>query len=122
MAKGIVEHIKYYPDHTYFFLCGDAQPSSSSADGVLPQGPNQTKQQVPWPSCKTVFAYARNPFMSHLASLVRDNNNRVASRTTPVGVKPDIDLALRLGPALHTFDGSTIQAGLDDNLVARFKK
>ena len=122
MPKGTVEHIKYYPDHTYFFLCSDAKPSSSSADGVLPQGPNQTKQQVPWPSYKTVFAYAGSPFMSHLASLVRDNHNRVAPRTTPVGVKPDIDLALRLGPALRTSDGSTIQAGLDDNLVARFKK
>jgi hypothetical protein len=121
MAKGTVEHIKYYPDHTYFFLCGDAQPSSSSADGVLPQGPNQTKQQVPWPSYKTVFAYAGNPFMSHLASLVRDNNNRVAPWTTHVRVKPDIDLALWLGPALRMSDGSTIQAGLDDNLVARFK-
>jgi hypothetical protein len=83
---------------------------------------SQTKQQVPWPSYKTIFAYARNPFMSHLASLVRDNNNRVAPRTTPVGVKPDIDLALRLDPALRTSVGSTIQAGLDDNLVARFKK
>jgi hypothetical protein len=111
MPKGTVEHIKYYPDHTYFFLCSDAQPSSLSADGVLPQGPNQTKQQVPWPCYKIVFAYARNPFMSHLASLVRDNHNIVALRTTPVGVKPDIDLALRLGPALRTSDAPPYRPG-----------
>lgn len=109
MAKGTVEHIKYYPDHTYFFLCSDAQPSSSSSvDGVLPQAEplNQTKQ-VPWPSYTTVFAYAGNPFMSHLASLVRDNRNRVTPSTTPIGNVPDIDLALRLGSAPSTSDGST---------------
>jgi hypothetical protein len=121
MPRGTVEHIKYYPDHTYFFLCSDAQPSSSSAAGALTQGPNQAKQ-VPWPSYKTVFAYAGSPFMTHLASLVRDNSNSVAPRTTPIGVKPNIDLALRLGPSLGTSDGSTIQARSDDNLVARFNK
>ena len=60
--------------------------------------------------------------MTHLASLVRDNSNSVAPRTTPIGVKPNIDLALRLGPSLGTSDGSTIQARSDDNLVARFNK
>jgi hypothetical protein len=45
MPKGTVEHIKYYLDHTYFFLCSDAQSSSSSANGVLPQGSNKTKQR-----------------------------------------------------------------------------
>lgn len=120
MPKGTVEHIKYYPDHTYFFLCSDAQPSSSSTNGVLPQGPNQIKQ-VPWPSYKTIFAYAGNPSMSHLASLLRDNHNSVAP-TTPIGVMPDIDLTLRLGPSLGTSDSSTTQAGSDDNLVAGFNK
>jgi hypothetical protein len=120
--RGLLSTLSIIQTTHIFSLCSDAQPSSSSADGVLPQGPYQTKQQVPLPSYKTIFAYARNPFMSHLASLVRDNHNRVAPRTTPVGVKPDIDLALRLGPTLRTYNGSTIQAGLDDYLVARFKK
>ncbi|KXG19933.1 hypothetical protein SORBI_3010G135700 [Sorghum bicolor] len=103
MPKGTVEHIKYYLDHTYFFLCSDAQ------------------SKVPWPIYKIIFAYAGNPSMLQLACLVRDNHNRIALMTTPIGVKPDIDLALWLCPALHTSDDST-EAGSDDNLVARFNK
>ena len=37
MAKGTVEHIKYYPDHTYDFLCNNPQPK--------PQAPRSAQQE-----------------------------------------------------------------------------
>lgn len=40
MGKGTVEHIKYYPDHTFLFLCNNNPPQPN------PQPPRSTGQQV----------------------------------------------------------------------------
>jgi hypothetical protein len=66
MAKGTVEHIKYYPDHTYTFLCNNSQPSppvsGSSADQILQQQPNKINQ-VPIGNYNPILPYAGAPFI-----------------------------------------------------------
>jgi hypothetical protein len=66
MAKGTVEHIKYYPDHTYTFLCNNSQPSppvsGSSADQILQPQPNKINQ-VPIGNYNLIFPYAGAPFI-----------------------------------------------------------
>jgi len=69
MAKGTVEHIKYYPDHTYDFLCSNPQPKPQaprSAQQAMPQPPNQI-HHVPTNRYDSILPYSGSVVMPELA-------------------------------------------------------
>ena len=69
MAKGTVEHIKYYPDHTYDFLCNNPQPKPQaprSAQQAVPQPPIQI-HQVPTNRYNQILSYSGYVVMSEQA-------------------------------------------------------
>lgn len=101
MAKGTVRHIKYNPDHTMCeLLCTNPQPGPQD-----PRSANRVKK-VPLPSYKTVPAYTGGAFMSNLAGMLPKNPNGVGPLLSPIGMRPNVDLTLRLGPTRSTPDDS----------------
>ncbi|RCV21474.1 hypothetical protein SETIT_4G142400v2 [Setaria italica] len=116
MAKGTVDHIKYFPDHTYDFLCNKPKPKPhvpGSVQQTMPQPPNQI-YQVPTNWFNHIFPYNGNIMMSELARSPQlkgphQHLDKVGSSTTPLSVPPVIDLTLRLGPTPSSISEDSMQ-------------
>lgn len=76
MAKGTVDHVKYYPDHTYIFLCNNPKPKKPHApippQQDMPQPPNQQiyhglahryNQILPYTGSATMSTMPRSPWL-----------------------------------------------------------
>jgi hypothetical protein len=115
MGKDTVEHIKYYPDHTFTFLGNNnPQPSPTQVPGSTAQQgmtqPPMPMNQVPtggyitgyYTGCFSISDLTRSPLSSRSLFIygnpLSSGANRVGPSTTPASVPPEIDLTLRLGP------------------------
>ncbi|KAF8779245.1 hypothetical protein HU200_002925 [Digitaria exilis] len=74
MAKGTVDHVKYYPDHTYSFLCNGRKLKKPHApipaQQAIPQPPNQQIYQEPAHRYNRILPYTgstmgRSPWLQY---------------------------------------------------------
>ncbi|PAN24654.1 hypothetical protein PAHAL_4G242200 [Panicum hallii] len=91
MAKGTVDHIKYYPDHTYDFLCNSPQPKPQaprSAQQAMPQVPtNRYSQILPYSGSIIMSELARSPWVQlngHSQHLINIPNMQRHTLVTPI--------------------------------------
>ncbi|KAF8657469.1 hypothetical protein HU200_060030 [Digitaria exilis] len=106
MAKGTVDHVKYYPDHTYSFLCNGRKLKNPHApipaQQAIPQPPNQQIYQEPAHRYNRILPYNGSTMVEGSSSSpfgrVMTPNHNVVGRGTTLSVPTVIDLTLRLGP------------------------